>query len=158
MLGRTLGTRLGHLSVVGSLGLALWLALGCQPIRPHFRGTDGLPVTLRPGDSAHVTLVATRAAVDQADNGLRLEVTTVSRGLPAGLSVVPDDASLDELFTAYGGNVSAADLSRICPATGECLVGVTLYQGEGEGDYRIRFGVESYGSFSREAVAAAELD
>lgn len=155
----SLPRRLGATFLGVSLGGSLLLTLACQPELPDFRGTREM-LTLAPGESVHFTFVATRAAIDQATNGLVFRAETVPYGSAPPITATPDDPSLDELFSGAYGSVSAAELARICPATGECLIGLTLTQDEAAAPttYEIRFGLETYDGFDAAAQAAAELD
>ena len=118
LLGLTLGA-------AGTV-VTLLASLGCQPTETDDYRRQSLLRAVTDGESYHLTITLSRAAVEQATSGLQLSVSgSSSDGSSAIVTLVPDDAALDELVGG-GSSLDVPELSTICPAVGDCVVGLTV--------------------------------
>lgn len=105
---------------------ALLASLGCQPTETDDYRRQSLARTVTDGEGYHLTLTLSRAAIEQATSGLQLSVSGRARdGSAAIVTLVPDDVALDELV-AGGSYLDVPQLSTICPAVGDCVLGLTV--------------------------------
>ena len=107
---------------------ALLASLGCQPMETDDHRSAGLSRTLEGDGSYHVVVTLSRAAVDQTTTGLWVRATAFGQETDAAVSLVPDDAALDGQITSTEGEATldVDDLAAMCPAEGECVIGLTV--------------------------------
>jgi len=106
--------------------VTLLASLGCQPTETDDYRRQSLLRAVTDGESYHLTITLSRAAIDEATGGLQLSVSGSTRDRSSAIvTLVPDDAALDELVGG-GSYLDVPELATFCPAVGDCVLGLTV--------------------------------
>jgi hypothetical protein len=153
---RGIGGLLGAVGVVFAI-----LTMACSQERPveQLETTESVPFD--GSTSAHVTLHASRAAIDESDGFFWVSMRFEGSG--AALHVTPDDAALDahisQGFEDGSARLELADIASACPAEGPCAIGVTLeITAEAAGVLALRSALSRDGAFSSAATLELDVD
>lgn len=128
-VAQRLGLTLGATGTIA----ALVAGLGCSPTETVDYRTDNLSRPIGQTGSFHITVVLSRAAVEQGDDGFYLSASALSNG-DVDVDLVPDDASLEAWIDNAdpgepgdaGTSINTSDLAALCPAEGDCRIGLTV--------------------------------